>query len=101
MEQIYQMAWASGGATTLTDFTTDFAPNDAGVYTADVRTTQNEIFYYSVEGWLGSSESKPDTPHTVTARYTDDQWELIDYTIPPVAGAGEPTPGPAPTETDQ
>jgi hypothetical protein len=87
MAQIYQMAWALGGETTLTDFTTEFTPDATGAYTADVTTTQAEIFYFSGEGWLGSSESKPDTPHTVTARYTDDGWQLIDYTTPPTAEA--------------
>jgi hypothetical protein len=85
MTQIYQMGWAVGGATTLTNFTTDFAPDAAGTYTADITTTQAEIFYFSGEGWLGSSESRPDTPHTVTARHTGDGWQLIDYTTPAVS----------------
>jgi hypothetical protein len=85
MAQIYQMAWALGGETTLTDFNTDFTPDTTGAYTANVTTTQAEIFYFSGEGWLGSSESKPNTPHTVTARFTGDGWQLIDYTTPATA----------------
>jgi hypothetical protein len=84
MAQIYQLGWASGGQTTVIDFATDFTPDSNGVYTADITTTQGEIFYYSGEGWLGSSESRPNTPHTVTARYIDNGWQLIDYTSPEV-----------------
>ena len=104
MAEIYQMAWASGGKTTLTEFTTDFAPDGEGVYTADVTTSQNELFYYSGEGWLGSSESRPNTPHTVTARYNEDQWQLIDYTVPEVpapVGSEAPLHPPVPTDAGQ
>lgn len=80
MKQIYQLGWVSGSGTTLMGFTTDFQPDTSGVYSADITTTQAEIFYYSGEGWLGSSESKPDTPHTITARHVDGNWQLIDYT---------------------
>jgi hypothetical protein len=82
MAQIYQVGWAAGGATTLNDFTTEFAPDTAGTYTAEITTTQAEIFYFSGEGWLGSSESRPNTAHIITARYTDGQWQLIDYSTP-------------------
>jgi hypothetical protein len=88
MKQIYQLGWAVGGATTLTGFATDFTSDPAGTYTADITTTQAEIFYFSGEGWLGSSESRPDTAHTVTARYADGRWQMMDYTTP-AAPVGE------------
>ncbi|MBJ2121434.1 hypothetical protein I6N91_10630 [Arthrobacter sp. MSA 4-2] len=87
MAQTYQVGWATGGATTLTDFTTDFTPDADGAYTADITTTQTEIFYFSDEGWLGSSESKPDTPHLVTARYIGVGWQMINYSTPPITEA--------------
>ncbi|MPY11205.1 DUF6318 family protein [Arthrobacter bussei] len=89
MAQIYQLGWALGGATTLADFSTDFAPDAAGTYTAEITTTQAEIFYFSGEGWLGSSEASPNSPHTVTARYVDGAWQLIGYTAPPVTESPE------------
>lgn len=89
MAQIYQLGWALGGATTLADFSTDFAPDAAGTYTAEITTTQGEIFYFSGEGWLGSSEASPNSPHTVTARYVDGAWQLIGYTAPPVTESPE------------
>jgi hypothetical protein len=88
MAQIYQVGWAVGGTTTLTDFGTDFAPDAAGTYAAEITTTQAEIFYFSGEGWLGSSESRPNTAHTITARYLDGQWQMIDYATP-TTPAGE------------
>ncbi|MCU1634153.1 MAG: hypothetical protein JWM61_2805, partial [Micrococcaceae bacterium] len=92
MAQIYQVGWAVGGATTLDDFTTDFTPDAAGTYTADITTTQTEIFYFSGEGWLGSSESRPNTAHTITARYLDGQWQMIDYATP-ATSAGDHSAG--------
>ena len=93
MEQIYRMAWALGGTTTLTSFRTDFTPDAGGIYTADLTTTQAEIFYFSGEGWLGSSESKPDTPHTLTARYLDGEWQSVEYTTPTSAPPATPPAG--------
>ncbi|WP_146067507.1 DUF6318 family protein [Arthrobacter sp. SX1312] len=96
MAQVYQVGWVSSGAITLTSFTTEFIADQNGVYTAEITTTQGEIFYFSGEGWLGSSESKPDTPHTITARHTGDEWQMIDYTTPVPAALGSSSPGTSP-----
>lgn len=96
MKQIYQLGWVSGGGTTLTAFTTDFQPDTNGIYSADITTTQAEIFYYSGEGWLGSSESIPDTSHSITARYVDGSWQLIDYATPEAGSVPSATASPEP-----
>lgn len=62
----------------------------AGLVMIEITAPWTGIFDLSAEGRLGSSESRPDTAHTITVRYTPEgQWQMIDEDGATAAPAAE------------